>query len=212
MADAVLAPTQIDSARQSDRFDPVTIAMHWGALLLLIVTFAAAWTFGRATDPATAERALLVHRSAGGLVWGLTLIRLGWKYRLGRAAPLPPTVGRFQRAIARANQYGLYALLVLQPVTGLLQSLFRGKPFPLLGFTVPALLARDRRLTKVFHNIHEISAWALLALIALHASAALFHHFALRDDVLRAMLPRRRRAVDQDCGAAPGARRTSPFL
>jgi cytochrome b561 len=173
----------------------VTIAMHWVTLLLLVVAFAAAWTFGRATDPATAERALLAHRSAGVLVWGLTLIRLGWKYSLGRGAPLPPTLGRLQRATARANQYGLYALLMLQPITGLLQSLLRGKPFPLLGATVPALLARDRGLTKLFHNIHEISAWALLILIALHVSAALFHHFALGDDVLRAMLPRRPRAA-----------------
>jgi len=168
--------------------------MHWSTLLLLVVAFAAAWTFGRATDPAAAEASLLVHRSTGVLLWGLTVIRLGWKHSFGRVVPLPQTVTHLQRAAARANEYGLYILLVLQPITGLLQSVLRGKPFPLLGFTVPEILARDRGLTKVFHNIHEISAWVLLALIALHASAALFHHFVLRDGVLRSMLPRRRQA------------------
>ncbi len=205
MADVALATTFTEPVGRPDRFDSLTIAAHWGTLLLLVVTFVAAWTFGRATDAATAEGALLLHRSTGVLLWGLTLIRLGWKHSFGRAAALPDSVSRLQRAAARANEYGLYLLLVLQPITGLLQSALRGKAFPLLGVTVPALLTRDRPLTKVFHNIHEISAWALLALIALHASAALFHHFALRDGVLRAMLPgakhkvRRRPQADAEC-------------
>jgi cytochrome b561 len=194
MSDQLPAITNAGPVRRPEQFDSVTMAMHWGTLLLLVVTFVAAWTFGGATDAATAERALLVHRSTGVLLWSLTLIRLGWKHSFGRAAALPHTVGRLQRAAARATEYGLYILLGLQPITGLLQSVLRGKPFPLLGFTFPAIVARDHALTKVFHNIHEISAWALLALIALHASAALIHHCALRDEVLRAMLPRRRRA------------------
>lgn len=195
MGDVVLAPTQVDGVRQSDRFDSLTIAIHWSTLLLVLMVFAAAWTFGRATDAATAGNALLVHRSAGVLLWALTLFRLGWKHSLGRTAALPHTVSRLQRAAARANEFGLYALLVLQPITGFLQSALRGKPFPLLGFSFPAIVARDRAWTKIFHNIHGITAWALLGLIAPHASAALFHHFALRDGVLRAMLPRRRRGA-----------------
>ncbi|MDB5449371.1 MAG: hypothetical protein JWQ52_499 [Phenylobacterium sp.] len=51
--------------RRSDRFDSLTIAMHWITLLLLVVLFVAAWTFGRATDAATAESVLLLHRSTG---------------------------------------------------------------------------------------------------------------------------------------------------
>jgi cytochrome b561 len=195
MSDLLPAITNAGPVRRPDRFDAVTMTMHWGTLVLLVGTFVAAWTFGRATDTATAERALLVHRSTGALLWGLTLSRLGWKHSFGRTAALPHTVGRLQRAAARATEYGLYILLVLQPITGLLQSVLRGKPFPLLGFTFPAVVARDHALTKLFHNIHEISAWALLALITLHASAALFHHFVLRDRVLRAMLPRRRQAA-----------------
>jgi cytochrome b561 len=191
MADMALAPAPIDSVRRSDRFDSLTIALHWSTLLLLAVAFVAAWTFGRATDSASAEGALLIHRSAGALLWGLTLFRLGWKNSFGRAAALPQAIGGIQRAAARATEYGLYLLLGLQPVTGLLQSMLRGKAFPLLGFDFPAILVRDRALTRLFHNIHEITAWALLGLIALHASAALFHHFVLRDGVLRAMLPRR---------------------
>jgi cytochrome b len=40
---------------------------------------------------------------------------------------------------------------------------------------------------------HELVGYLLLALIALHAGAALFHHFVRRDNVLNAMLPGHRR-------------------
>jgi cytochrome b561 len=37
--------------------------------------------------------------------------------------------------------------------------------------------------------VHEIFAWAVIALISLHADGALRHHFVVKDDVLRRMLP-----------------------
>ena len=41
----------------------------------------------------------------------------------------------------------------------------------------------------------------LLGLIALHTSAAIYHHFWRRDDTLNAMLPRRLRCRDAQDGA-----------
>jgi cytochrome b561 len=38
-------------------------------------------------------------------------------------------------------------------------------------------------------QVHETGAWLLLALIGLHAGAALFHALVLRDRVLQRMLP-----------------------
>ena len=193
MDDAAPAATKLDPVGRPDRFDSATMAMHWATLLLLVVMFAASWTLSAATDAPTADRALLVHRSTGALLWLVTLARLAWRPTFGRPVELPRTIGRLQGAAARATQYGLYVLLVVQPITGFLQSILRGKPFPLLGFAFPAVMARDRGLTKVFHDIHALGAWALLALIALHVGAALYHHFALRDGVLRSMIPPRPR-------------------
>jgi cytochrome b561 len=174
---------------------PLTIAIHWATLLLIIAMFVSAWMIGGATDSASAGRLLLLHRSTGVTVWLLTLSRLGWKLTRGRSPALPDTVGDLQRLAARANEYCLYGLLALQPITGFLQSTLHGKPFPLLWFSFPATVSRDRAWTKIFHEVHALGAWALLALVALHAGAALFHHFALRDGVLRAMLPGERTAT-----------------
>ena len=176
-------------AQSADRFDALTMAMHWGSLLLLAAIFAAGWALSYVAD-AAAEATLDVHRSAGFLLWLLTFARLGWKGTCGRSAALPHSVGLLQAAIARATQHALYLLLLLQPITGLLQTVLRGQAFPLLGVSVPMLMARNRGLTKIFHGAHEVGGWALLVLIGAHTGAALFHHFVLRDGVLRAMLPR----------------------
>lgn len=90
---------------------------------------------------------------------------------------------------AKASEYALYALLVLQPATGMAHSLLRGRPFDLLGVTVPALLPRLFDLSEQFHELHEWGAWALAVTVGLHGSAALFHHIVLKDDVLESMLP-----------------------
>jgi cytochrome b561 len=55
---------------------------------------------------------------------------------------------------------------------------------------LPPVVAPDKVLAKQTMAAHEFVGYILLALIALHAAAALFHHFVLGDNVLRAMLPR----------------------
>lgn len=45
---------------------------------------------------------------------------------------------------------------------------------------------------EFWEDLHEVLAFALVALVALHILAALNHHFIDRDNVLRSMLPGRR--------------------
>jgi superoxide oxidase len=94
-----------------------------------------------------------------------------------------------QQRLAKTSEYGLYALLLLQPLTGLAQSLTRGRHFMLFAWQVPKVMAGNKPLTMLFHQIHTLSAWVLLGLIGLHILAALFHRFVLRDEVLQSMLP-----------------------
>jgi cytochrome b561 len=174
------------------RFDSTTIWIHWTTLLLIVVMFGTAFARGSASDGDTAAFLLTVHRSTGVLLWLVTLGRVVWKYSAGHAPALPFGTPVIQRLAARITEYGLLALLILQPITGFLQSIARGKPFALFGASFPSVMARHRDLTHLFAAIHEKGALILLALIAVHTLAALLHHFFLRDDVLRTMLPTRR--------------------
>ena len=55
----------------------------------------------------------------------------------------------------------------------------------LFVWQVPKVMAGDKPLTALFHQIHALSAWVLLGLIGLHILTALFHRFVLRDRRMR---------------------------
>jgi cytochrome b561 len=97
---------------------------------------------------------------------------------------------KLQQTVAKANEYGLYLLLLAMPITGLLRVLLRGQPFDVFIWQMPALLEPNPALRGVFVEAHEIGAKALMVLIGLHVGAALFHRLVLRDGVLNRMLPR----------------------
>jgi cytochrome b561 len=203
--------TTAEAARTPERqaleahpaFDPATIAMHWVTAALVLGLFAAGWSIGAAKDAGTAKLLLMVHRSLGVTVWAVTAARACWRLTGARVPPLPKSLPQVQRLAARINEYGLYLLLLVQPVTGAAQSLYRGKAFDLLLWQVPALVARDKALVHRFHEIHEWGAWALAALIGLHAAAALFHALVRGDGVMQTMAPMMRRRIV----AAKGSRK-----
>ncbi len=171
------------------RFDAVTIGLHWLTVMLIVGLFASIWSLQLVEPDAVAAPLLTIHRSLGSVMWGVALCRLGWRLTRAYLPPFPATMGKAQQWAARLSEYGLYALLLIQPVTGLAQSLTRGKPFAVLGLEAPAVMERSNHLTSLFHDIHENMAWALLGLIALHVLAAMFHRIILKDGVLQSMLP-----------------------
>jgi cytochrome b561 len=134
---------------------------------------------------------LNLHRSTGALTLAVVFFRLAWRARFAYLPPFPASLPKLQQWAAKANEYGLYALLVLQPLTGLADGVFHGKPFVLFGLQVPALMAFDEPLFHLSGELHELGARVLLALIGLHLGAALLHGLVLRDGILRRMLPPR---------------------
>ncbi len=68
---------------------------------------------------------------------------------------------------------------------------------------LPALIGQNRPLATPLLEVQEAVGLLLLRLIALHASAALYHHFWRRDDTLEAKLPQRIRGGAGDSGATP---------
>jgi len=186
------------------RFDPISIALHWATVALVVVMFASAWGRELAGDGAPASNDLLtLHRSAGVTLWLVAFCRLGWRITLAIRPPLPASVPPMQVRASALTEGGLYILLIIQPITGLLQSFARGYPFQLFGFEIPKVMGRDKGLGALTHQAHELAAWLLLGLLALHIAAALLHGLVLKDGVLQSMLPRRRPKAIAQGRAAP---------
>ena len=175
---------------RSERFDPTSIMLHWLTVLLIIGQFTTIWLHEFVGHETTLGSAILdAHRTMGMLTWTVGLARLVWRRRFAYLPPFPESMPKLQQWIAKANEYGLYVLLLVQPITGLGDVVFHGHPFTLFIWQVPALLAPDASIRSLFQEAHELGAKALLALIGLHAGAALFHGLVLRDGVLQRMLP-----------------------
>jgi cytochrome b561 len=166
--------------------------MHWITVVLVIL----AWLLGQFDDvfPKGAARAaaLFVHNSAGLAVIGILVLRLFWRF----ADPPPPIehtiLGAWLDRAGRLAHYLLYALLVAVPISGIVLQFARGDALPLFGLTeIASPWVRDRAFARSVKEIHEVAANALIILAALHAAAALLHHWVLRDRTLVRMLPRR---------------------
>jgi superoxide oxidase len=138
---------------------------------------------------ASVEALLTAHRSTGVFVWAVVIARVALRSYFAELPPFPASMPKLQQWAAKLSEYGLYVLLLLQPLTGLASVLFRGRPFVLFGWQMPALLTPNKTIYETLDSAHELGAAVLLALIGLHAAAALFHGVVLRDGVLQRMLP-----------------------
>ena len=83
----------------------------------------------------------------------------------------------------------LYAFLVAMPLLGWLTLSAKGKPIPFFGLQLPALVGADKALADSLKEVHETIGTIGYYLVGLHAVAALFHHYGMRDNTLQRMLP-----------------------
>ena len=168
----------------------VAKALHWTIVGLLFCQFAIAWTMPdigpRTTEP---DRLIDLHLSFGTLILLVIVVRLLW--RIGHPVPLlTANVPRWQQIAATAGHYTLYLLLVVMPLLGWASASGRGFPVTLFGVVrLPDILVRRSPLTGVLGDVHTVLSYVLLGVVGLHVLAALYHHFVLRDDTLRRMLP-----------------------
>ncbi len=173
----------------SDRWGVLSQLFHWliVALIVLQVTLA---SLADDLPPGVKKLGLLArHKSVGITILMLVILRLLWR-SLNLTPLLPTTLKPYERMLARLTHAALYVLLFAMPLSGWMMSSARGFPVSWFGFfTLPDLVPRNKSLYAAFLTTHEVLAWALAAVVTLHVAAALKHHFMLRDDVLRRMLP-----------------------
>jgi cytochrome b561 len=170
-------------------YGTVVQVLHWTIFALITAQFVSAQlvdlfprgSAGRAT-------VIDVHESVGLAVLALVLVRLAWR-SVNPALPVHGPV--WQQRAARATHGGLYLLMLAVPIAGYVLAAGRGHDLALFGVALPTLLGADRGLARAARQVHEVLAWTMLALVAAHAAAAVWHHVVARDTTLRRMLPRR---------------------
>jgi cytochrome b561 len=174
----------------ADSYGAISQCLHWCTVTLVIV----AWALGTFDDmlPKGSARAagLFVHVSAGLAILVALVARVLWRM-VDPPLPAEPTIlGKWSDRASRFAHYALYALLVAVAVVGIVLQFARGDALPLLGLAeIPSPWTANRAFARSMKETHEVLANALIILAALHAAAALAHHWVLHDRTLVRMLP-----------------------
>ncbi len=171
------------------RWGAMSQFFHWLIVALIIVQVTLA-TIADDLPLGMKKLAMLArHKSVGITILGLVLLRLLWRW-MNPTPPLPGTLKPYERVLATVTHAGLYILLFALPLTGWMMSSARGFAVSWFGyFQLPDLVPKNKALYDFMLETHETLVWALYIILALHVLAALKHHFMLKDDVLRRMLP-----------------------
>jgi cytochrome b561 len=133
------------------------------------------------------------HKWAGVTAFLLVLFRIGWRFT-HRPPALPFNMPRYAEIAAHLAHALLYLLMIAIPLSGWLMSSAKGFQTVYFGvLPIPDLLVKNRELGRLLRDVHEWLNFTLMALVIVHAGAAIKHHLIDKDDVLTRILPWRQR-------------------
>jgi cytochrome b561 len=171
------------------RYGGMAKALHWVIAALLVVQYILAWLLPHIGPNTPPDRVINLHFSFGILILALMAVRL--VYRQMRPVPLSTVDSpAWERAVAVLTHRAFYLALLLGPPLGWASASAHGIPVVVFGLLpLPDIARPHAGWALLAGDIHTWSMWTLLGLIALHAAAALYHHFFRHDGVLRRMIP-----------------------
>ncbi|MGV1914251.1 cytochrome b [Rhizobium sp. 22-785-1] len=168
------------------RYDRVARSLHWVMAALIIAVF----SLGLLVDtfpPSWEDGVVNMHKLIGVSILCLVVVRIVW--RAGHKPPPPEPTGALLERISSATHISLYLLMIAVPLIGLGFAAWRGQGLDFGLFSIAPLMSENRGVARQIGEIHELSAYALIALASLHALAALWHYVVRKDNVLQRMLP-----------------------
>ncbi|MBB3261895.1 cytochrome b561 [Paraburkholderia bannensis] len=127
------------------------------------------------------------HLGVGTALLAVMACRIAWR---ATHQPPPHNLPNAMRAISALTHGALYMLLLAVPLLGWINASSRAWAVKLGGLVaLPSLSTVGSSLGHAMGDVHSALAWALLVLIGLHITAALYHRFVLRDGALQRMMP-----------------------
>ena len=166
------------------------IAFHWLMFALVVCV----GTLGLLHDswPKQTQRFWInIHALLGLALWFTLLARAWWRSQ-HPPPPLMESVGPFSRRASRLMHFALYALLFVTPIVGIITFVYHGRVFDFGIFKIDFGIKSNRAVFHPTEDLHGYLAYALFALAGVHALAALWHQFIVRDGLMGRMWPSRR--------------------
>ena len=173
----------------SARYGLIAATLHW----LFVAAFIAQYVLSNLMEsavPGPDKWALYGwHKSIGMTILIFAAIRLGWK--LANTSPSHGFMPKLERWAAHAGHFALYVIIFGFPISGYLMSIGGGHEVVMYNaWHVPALMDPNQQIANIAKFMHfTIFTKGVYVVVGIHILAALRHHFILKDNTLRRILP-----------------------
>lgn len=180
----------------SESWGWVARLLHWGLAAIILFQLGLGIYMTDFVSEMTRQYELFqLHKSWGFVVFVLAVGRIAWRI-LNRRSPRPPAhVPRWQAVASQASHGLLYLMLLLMPLSGWVmasasttQDMFSIRNIVFGLFEMPdPWVPGVKPIADAAEAVHATSAWLLIAILVVHAGAALKHHLVDGDDILKRM-------------------------
>jgi cytochrome b561 len=183
----VATATRIAAGDDGTNYDSIAMAFHWATAVLVLLQFALSQLWGYFARP-THQLMVVAHMSFGIVLTAVIVGRIIWRLIPGHQ--MSSIVAGWTEIASKVVHYILYALLASEAVLGFVLRWSGNEAMSFFGLLLPPPFAP---FSKAGHHqvmeLHEKVGWAIVIVALGHALAALYHHYVLKDRVLRRMLP-----------------------
>jgi cytochrome b561 len=132
---------------------------------------------------------IVAHMSLGIVLAAVVVARIAWRLIPGHQ--VRAAVSGWVEVASKGVHYLLYGLLATQAALGFVLRWSGGEAMSFFGLPIPSPFAAwSKPAHHLVGELHNWVGWTIIALAAGHAAAALFHHFARREEA-RAPSPER---------------------
>ncbi len=179
----------MNNTARHDRYSTLSITLHW----LTLVLMAAIYISIELHESLPRGHALRRPMEDWHIYLGVCLLPIALfravtilRAKIPAIVPQPPT---WQMRITKLMKVYLYVLMIGAPLIGWIMVNAEGHVVSLWGLALPSLVSESESLAGLASEAHEVLGMSGYFFIAIHAFAALYHHYLVKDNTLKRMLP-----------------------
>lgn len=165
------------------KYGVIALVIHWASAFIILLMLVSGFRAGGMDDAVDKAAILRVHIPAGIVILLLTLARIAW-WLFADIKPASVPMPAWQDHASKAVHILFYIGILGMAASGIGMMLLSGAGPQIFDGSTAALPNFWDYKPRVPHGI---GGRALAVLFIVHVGAALYHHFILRDALLRRM-------------------------
>jgi len=179
----------VNNLGQQQKYAPLSIALHWITVIMMLAIYATielheAIPRGNPLRGATED--WHIYLGICMLLLGAYRLFVNLRLKPPGISPRPP---QWQIRLTSLMKIYLYILMIAMPIVGWIYLSAEGEAVKLFFIPLPGIAPISETLAGIAGEAHEIVGVSGYLFIAVHALAALYHHYLVKDDTLKRMLP-----------------------